>query len=63
MNQYKIDESILNLSGPKDAATEVYESVSTPLTSAEEQLVPNVDQTSVKCSCGFDGVCVYFLII
>ena len=48
----------LNLLGPGDVANDINERISSPVTSTKEQLVPNIEHTTVKCSCGFNGVCI-----
>ena len=43
--------------GSKDVASGVNTRVSAPPTPTDEQMVPNSDDATVECSCGFNVVC------
>ena len=59
MDKFSVEYELKFL-GPGDVANDINERISSPVTSTKEQLVPNVEHTTVKCSCGFNGVCILY---
>lgn len=49
--------------GPYHAASEVNGKASTPITPADEQLVPNSEEVIVECSCAYNGVCSFKILM